>query len=75
MIDQGPVQFPGLGVGEALTEGGGVTLPDAEKFAVTCRQALMTRVQDAVPEQSCDQPAKAEPAAGVAVSVTVEPWM
>jgi len=43
------------------------------KAAVTDLAWLMLRMQLPVPEQSPDQPEKAEPVAGVAVSVTVEP--
>ena len=46
------------------------------KFAVTLRAAVMARVQVvAVPVQAPLQPVKAEPAAGVAVSVTFVPLL
>ena len=52
---------------------GGVKL--AWKFAVTERLASIVTVHvAAAPEQSPDQPAKVEPLAGVAVSVTTVPW-
>jgi hypothetical protein len=43
------------------------------KVAVTERAALMLTVQLPVPEQAPDQPAKVEPAAAAAVSVTLVP--
>jgi len=43
--------------------------------AVTERAALIVRVQGPVPEQAPDQPAKDDPAAAVAVSVTAVPWL
>jgi hypothetical protein len=45
----------------------------ASKLAETERSALMLTVQLPVPEQAPDQPAKFDPAAGEAVSVTLVP--
>jgi hypothetical protein len=48
--------------------------PEALKVAVTVVAAFRVTVHVAVPEQGPDQPAKVEPAAGVAVRVTVGPF-
>jgi hypothetical protein len=48
--------------------------PEVLKIAVTVVAAFRVTVHVAVPEQGPDQPAKVEPAAGVAVRVTVEPF-
>ena len=47
----------------------------AVNIAMTFLAAFMFTVQVPVPEQSPLQPAKVEPAAGVAVSVTLPPLM
>jgi hypothetical protein len=43
------------------------------KLAVTERADVMLTVQAPLPEQAPDQPVKAVPAAGVALSVTLAP--
>jgi hypothetical protein len=48
--------------------------PGAPKFAVTVPAALMATLQDGAAPQGADQPRNDEPAAGVAVSVTVLPY-
>jgi hypothetical protein len=62
-----PLPVPAL-----LTESAKVAV-EALKVAVTVVAAFRVTMHVAVPEQGPDQPAKVEPAAGVAVRVTVEP--
>jgi hypothetical protein len=51
-----------------------VSARSSKKVALTLRAALMVTVQVPVPAQPApDQPAKLEPEAGVAVSVTLVP--
>ena len=54
---------------DALREKSGIKL----NVAVTAVAALMGATHDAGPEQAPLQPAKTEPAAGVAIKVTVAP--
>lgn len=53
--------------------GVGVGSETASNWAWTDRAALMVRVHASVPEQSPPQPAKLDPLAGLALSVTTEP--
>jgi hypothetical protein len=55
-----------------VTERGKVVV-EVLKVAVTAVPTLAATVQESVPEQAPDQPAKAEPAVGAAVRVTVLP--